>query len=103
MTTMDDFRPQVIDLLKRVFPFRYLEDDDLGWIVDAGEVLEFEPGEDFYQQGVPAEFFYIIMDGDVNLSYDTGKHEVSMGVLEDTDLFGIEVIDPKAVYSTSAF
>ncbi len=103
MTTMDDFRPQVIDLLKRVFPFRYLEDDDLGWIVDAGEVLEFEPGEDFYQQGGPAEFLYLIMDGDVNLSYDIGKHEVSMGVLEDADLFGYEVIDPKAIYYTSAF
>ncbi len=103
ITAMDDYRPQAIDLLKRVFPFRYLEDDDLGWIVDAGEVLEFEPGEDFYQQGGPAEFLYLIMDGDVNLSYETGGREVSMGVLEDADLFGFEVIEPKTVYQTSAF
>ncbi len=99
----DELRPKAIDLLKRVFPFRYLEEDDLGWIVDAGELMEFEPGEDFYQQGSPAEFFYLIMDGDVNLSYDIGGREVSMGVLEDADLFGFEVIDPKAVYLTSAF
>ncbi len=48
MTAMDDeLRPQALDLLKRVFPFRYLEEDDLGWILDAGEIKEFEPGEDF--------------------------------------------------------
>ncbi len=103
MMLSDEFRPQVIGLLKRVFPFRYLEDDDLAWIADAGEVIEFEPGEDLYEQGAPAEFFHIIMDGDVNLSYNTGDSELSMGVLEDTDFFGFEVIDPRPIYRTSAF
>ncbi len=43
------------------------------------------------------------MDGDVNLSFDNGRREVSMGVLEDADLFGFEVIEPKGMYRTSAF
>ena len=100
---MDDYQPDVVGLLKRVYPFRALEDSDLTWIAEAGEILQFAPGQDFYDQGQPAEYFYFILDGEVNLNYNTGKMNTSMGLYKDDDQFGFEVFDQKGLYLTSAF
>ncbi len=100
---MDEYQADVVALLKRVYPFRGLDESDLVWIAEAGEVFSFSPGQDFYDQGQPAEYFHFILEGEVNLSFNTGKMEVSMGVLKDDDQFGIEVFDPQATYLTSAF
>jgi len=70
---MNEYQTDVIALLKRVFPFRGLEESDLVWIAEAGEVLSFSPGQDFYDQGQPAEYFHFILEGEVNLSFNTGK------------------------------
>jgi len=99
---VDDYQSRVVELLKRVYPFRILEEADLVWIAEAGEVLRFDPGQDFYDQGQPAEYFHLILEGDINLSFNTGKMEVSMGVVEDDDQFGVEVVESQALYLTSA-
>ena len=98
----EQLKPKVIELLKRVYPFRLLDEETLSEIADAGEVVRFDQGQTLYEQGATAEFFHIIMDGDINLSYNTGKTEVSMGLLEDEDLFGVEVIEKKPIYRTAA-
>ena len=100
---MDENQTEVIAILKRVYPFRMLEEVDLSWIAEAGEVLHFDPGQDFYNQGEPADYFYFILEGEVNLNYLIGKLHVSMGILKDDDQFGVEVVEPQAVYNTSAF
>jgi hypothetical protein len=101
-SSVDEYQARVVELLERVYPFRMLEETDLFWIAEAGEVLRFDPGQDFYEQGQPAEYFHLILEGNVNLSYNTGKMDVSMGLVEDDDQFGVEVIDPQAIYLTSA-
>jgi hypothetical protein len=100
---MDEvLKPKVIELLKRVYPFRLLDEEDQSLIADAGEVVRFDANLTLYEQGAPAEYFHIIMDGSVNISYNTGKMEVSMGLIESDDLFGVEVIEAKPVYRTAA-
>jgi len=100
---MDENQTEVLELLKRVYPFRNLEEVDLSWIAEAGEALHFDPGQDFYNQGESAEYFHFILEGEVNLNYHTGKLHASMGILTDDDQFGVEVVEPQAVYYTSAF
>ncbi len=110
---MEDSSAEVIDLLKRVFPFRQMaegEDEEaetegeanLAWIAGLGMVVSFKEGETLYNQGDSAEYFHIILDGDVNLNYFTGKINASMGVFENGDMFGVEVIEKKPVYCTDA-
>ncbi|HEX3539195.1 MAG TPA: ATP-binding protein [Acidimicrobiales bacterium] len=63
MTARDDLKEE----LHRTFLFESLNDEQLEWLVDHGTVESFEVGTKVYDQGATAEFFYVLLDGEVQL------------------------------------
>ena len=55
------------DELRSVFLFESLTDEQLDWLVDHGTVETHDAGTVVYNQGEPADFFYVMLDGEIEL------------------------------------
>ena len=59
--------PVGIEDLRSLFLFAELDDDKLAWLVDQGAVECVEAGQLVYEEGRPAEWFYVLLEGTVSL------------------------------------
>ena len=53
--------------LRGCFLFESLTDEQLDWLVQHGTVETHDPGANVYSQGAPAEYFYVLLDGEIQL------------------------------------
>lgn len=53
--------------LRGCFLFESLTDEQLDWLVRHGTVETHDAGVDVYRQDGPAEYFYVLLDGDIQL------------------------------------
>src|SRR6266568_4893438 len=65
------------DELRTLFLFEKLNDDQLAWLCRDGQVENFEPGLVF-REGDPATCFYVLMDGEVVLTKQSGGEEIEL-------------------------
>ncbi|WP_017300370.1 cyclic nucleotide-binding domain-containing protein [Nodosilinea nodulosa] len=55
--------------MKRVvFILGVLEDDDVDWLIEAGQRQELQPGQVLIHEGEPCEHIYLILDGALEVS-----------------------------------
>ena len=66
--------------------------------VEAVSIREYQPGEYIVREGASNEFFYVILQGQVQI-YQLEKH---IRVLNEKDIFGLENYFRNIPYSTSA-
>jgi signal transduction histidine kinase len=57
----------VRDELRGCFLFESLTDEQLDWLVGHGLVETVDAGLDVYRQGDPAEYFYVLLEGEIQL------------------------------------
>jgi signal transduction histidine kinase len=55
------------DELRGSFLFESLTDEQLDWMIQHGTVETYGPGATVYEQGSPAECFYVLLDGEIQL------------------------------------
>lgn len=55
-----------------------LQDEDLDWLVSAGQKVTYQPNEKIVQEGSPAGFLVILVDGTANVSANK-KHLATCG------------------------
>ncbi len=53
--------------LRRCFLFEALNDEQLDWLVHHGTVENYDPGASVYNQDDPAKYFYVLLDGEIQL------------------------------------
>ena len=73
------------DELRGLFLFESLTDDQLDWLLDHGVVEAYDAGAVVYEQGDAAEFFYVLLDGEIQLEKVLDGTDV---VLTSSDLPG---------------
>src|SRR5205085_1331726 len=73
-------RPAVtlVDELRGCFLFEKLTDDQLAWLVDHGTVGTYEAGTDIYREGDPSEWFFVLLEGDVQVVKRAAGEEVAV-------------------------
>ncbi len=55
--------------MKRVvFILGVLDDDDVDWLIEAGQRQELQPGQVLIREGEPCEHIYLILDGGLEVS-----------------------------------
>ncbi len=59
--------PVGIEDLRSLFLFAELDDDKLAWLVEQGAVECVDAGQLVYEEGRPAEWFYVLLEGTVSL------------------------------------
>jgi signal transduction histidine kinase len=62
--------------------FDGLTDDQLRDLVVAGEVVRFEPGDVLIQEGAPADFWWVLLEGTVDLNRRVGPEEIRLGRID---------------------
>jgi CBS domain-containing protein len=93
---------RVADFLKQHPPFQAIEETDLVRLAAHGRVRFFEAGEFILWQGEPHKLHvFVIQQGTVSLSNETGGHEVLRDVRGPGDMLGIERFTgaPHCLYS----
>jgi signal transduction histidine kinase len=69
--TVDDLRPLSV--------FEGLSDDQLAELVEAGTGVPIEPGVDLFREGEHADFWWVLVDGAVDLLRHIGREETMVG------------------------
>jgi signal transduction histidine kinase len=64
------------DELRELFLFENLTEEQLGWVADNGDVVEFPAGTEVSVEGEPAECFYVLLEGTMTMVRLVGGSEV---------------------------
>jgi hypothetical protein len=87
-------RDTLIATLKRIHLFQGVDEDKLGEIADLMETIQLPAGATLYKEGDDADYFYIVIDGQVRVSRnDYQANKVVTSLLRDEDYFGEEVLE----------
>ncbi|MET0998041.1 MAG: ATP-binding protein [Marmoricola sp.] len=62
--------------------FEGLSDDQLGELVQAGTEVHIEPGAELFHEGEHADFWWVLVDGVIELSRHVGREEVVVGRMD---------------------
>ncbi len=71
----------LVDELRATFLLASLDDEQLGALADAGDVLTFAPGEYLFRQVEPADFWWILLEGEIELLRRSGRDEHVVGLM----------------------
>lgn len=63
-TTQNETIRRLVGELKSNPTFEGISDENLEWFVERGEELHFAPGEIWMQEGLPAEFMFVVLEGE---------------------------------------
>jgi len=62
--------------------FDGLRDDQLAELVEAGAEVRIEPGLDLFREGQPADFWWLLLDGAIELVRHIGREDVVVGRMD---------------------
>jgi CRP-like cAMP-binding protein len=95
-----------LDFLEKVDAFSDLDDDQLTAIQDCCEIAEFKRGEQLFAAGETPEYFWIVREGQITLSWDLldgpGMPENTITTLSEGMPFGWSSLVPPYKYRLSA-
>jgi signal transduction histidine kinase len=66
------------DELRTTFLFEGLSDEQLGWLVERGDVVSYDEGAQVYGEGEPGEHFLVLLDGGVRFTRRVGADVLKM-------------------------
>jgi signal transduction histidine kinase len=65
-----------VDDLRTLSIFEGLTDEQLGELIDGGDELRIEPGVDLFREGEHADFWWLLVDGSIDLIRHVGREDV---------------------------
>ena len=71
-----------LDDLRRMGLFDRSDDDLLKALLEVGTEVPFECGDELFQENHPAESWWVLLDGSVNLLRHVGRDETQLGVMD---------------------
>ncbi|MFG2004697.1 ATP-binding protein [Spirillospora sp. NPDC048911] len=66
------------DELRALFLFERLDDEQLAWLCEYGSVRAYSEGDIVCAQGEPAEFLFVLLEGEVSLSQLIREHQAEL-------------------------
>jgi CRP-like cAMP-binding protein len=95
-----------LDFLENVDAFSELDDDQLTAVQSCCEIAEFKRGEEIFAAGDPSEYFWAVLEGQVNLTWDAPEGptlpENTITTLSEGMPFGWSSLVPSNKYRLSA-
>jgi CRP-like cAMP-binding protein len=95
-----------LDFLENVEAFSDLDDDQLTAIQSSCEIAEFKRGVEIFAAGETPEYFWVVFEGQVNLTWDApegpGLPENTITTLSEGMPFGWSSLVPPYKYHLSA-
>jgi signal transduction histidine kinase len=91
--------------LRGLFLFDGLSDEQLGDLVAAGDEVRFDEGTELFHEGAPAEYWWVLLDGQVELVRQAGREEpVVLRMMDRPGVWagGFQAWDDKSGYLATA-
>jgi signal transduction histidine kinase len=63
------------DELRELFLFEHLDDGQLAWLAERGEITSYEAGTTVYRAGEPADFLFVLLEGTLSMVMRAGGSE----------------------------
>ncbi len=76
------------DQLRAVPLFEHLRDDQLQWLIDHGQEYQAEQGDYVFRQGQDADYFYVIISGELQITQDINGSETVLATHRDGGFSG---------------
>jgi hypothetical protein len=99
-TNMESKNTDIPDLVKQIYPFSLLEDEDIGDCLQYCQFIECTAGTKLFSQNDRAERLYFILDGEVNIRGLRDKTSIANSRLIKGDHFGEAAISGKGTYKS---
>ncbi len=74
--------------LRKVPLFEHLRDDQLDWLLEHGEEFHAEPGQYVFRQGSEADYFYVVINGEMQITQDINGSEQVLNTHRDGGFSG---------------
>ncbi|MGH1437396.1 MAG: ATP-binding protein [Lewinella sp.] len=81
--------PDLVQQIAQIETLSGLPADDLQWIVDKGEYICYEEGEELFTPGMEAEYMFLILTGAYKIQMPQGGEFRDLGVEEAPSLTGL--------------
>ena len=93
-------RSDAVDDLRALPLFEGLTDEQLGELVAAGDRGRIEPGVDLFREGEHADFWWVLVDGAIDLVRHIGREDVVVGRMDQPGRWagGFRAWDEHGVY-----
>ena len=89
---MSEYQSQIVSLFKEIYLFNWVEETYLGDLARRFEVIKRGPGELVFSQGDRGDYFFIILEGEVEVVRKVGNVESRIDTLIAGDFFGEEAL-----------
>lgn len=76
------------DTLRKIPLFDHLRPDQLDWLIEHGEQFHAEPGEYVFRQGENADYWYVLLNGEMQITQDMNGHEQVLNTHHDGGFSG---------------
>jgi signal transduction histidine kinase len=92
-----------VDDLRHIFLFHGFSDEQLRVLIDLGDEVRFAEGDVLFREGEPAEYWWVLLDGRVELGRRLGREETIVNVMDTPGVWagGFRAWDPTAAYITT--
>jgi signal transduction histidine kinase len=71
-----------VDELRSLSIFRGLSDEQLAELIEGGTEVRIEPGVDLFREGEPADFWWVLLDGAIDLVRRVGREDTVVARME---------------------
>jgi signal transduction histidine kinase len=91
MTHLQDALRQQLDIkeaLRQVPLFSKLPEKELQWLCEQGTEVWREPGEVHRQEGAPADYVFVLLEGEIRITQQVGNQQLVLATYEPQTLFG---------------
>ena len=92
-----------IDDLRALFIFAGLNDEQLADLLAASDEVRFAEGDEVFREGDPADFWWVLVEGRVDLRRRTGRDETVLGAMDRPGVWagGFRAWDDEGTYLAS--
>ena len=89
-----------VDQLRGIALFDGLSDDQLAELLAVGEIVEFHRDQVLFQEARPAEFWWVLLDGTIELVRHVGREDTVLGAMTNPGQWagGFQAWDPHGIY-----
>jgi len=93
---------QIVQVLANTHLFRGISEEQVAQLAAQVKAKSYRPGQVVFAAGDPAESFYIVFQGNVEVHIRRRRKDLHLLTLETGDMFGSESLGSSAVYHSSA-
>jgi hypothetical protein len=103
---MEEQAARILAILNKTYPLKLFTDAQKGAIAASASIVSFEEGAPIYQIDQEANHLFVVLAGQVRLTWpvdedDPEAGEIPLGDLDEAEVIGLEALEEESTYRTN--